>query len=102
MAKNFDLSSLKKQPVKKKKVPPIDEVVSAIHKEESRSVATEKRVARKRKHTVKKAQEEEIKESLKRITLDLPASLHTKLKIKAVREETTIRSFVIDLLEKAL
>ncbi|HMR42181.1 MAG TPA: hypothetical protein PKC40_00030 [Saprospiraceae bacterium] len=87
MAKHIDLSGLKKQPLKKKETPKIEEVVSAIHKE----AATEK-----------SEMEEENKEPVKRITLDLPASLHTKLKIRAVQEQITIRSFVIDILEQIL
>lgn len=86
MAKHIDLSGLKKQPLKKKETPKIEEVVSAIHKE-----------------AIPMDESSDLeKEPVKRITLDLPASLHTKLKMRAVQEQITIRSFVIDILEQIL
>ncbi|MCB0661383.1 MAG: hypothetical protein KDC24_01480 [Saprospiraceae bacterium] len=102
MAKQFDLSGLKKQPVKKATKPKVDDVVKAIHKEEEEQTRKQpiKTVTKKVEPVV--IIEEEEKEPLKRVTLDLPASLHTKLKLKAVHDETTIRNFVIDLLEQAL
>ncbi|MEZ4949691.1 MAG: hypothetical protein R2879_14735 [Saprospiraceae bacterium] len=96
MAKQFDLSGLKKTPVKKTPQPKIDKVVEAIHKEE------EKAIKRAEKKIEPVYEDEEDKEPLKRVTLDLPASLHTKLKLRAVHDETTIRNFVIELLEAAL
>lgn len=104
MAKQFDLSGLKKQPVKKASKPKVDDVVKAIHREEEKSYQNEKEKKsappNKEKKMVNRVEEE--KEVLKRVTLDLPASLHTKLKLRAVHDETTIRNFVIELLEEAL
>jgi predicted HicB family RNase H-like nuclease len=104
MAKQFDLSGLKKQPVKKANKPKVDDVVKAIHKEEESSYKEEevKKVTPKNKEKKVSDRVEEDKEVLKRVTLDLPASLHTKLKLRAVHDETTIRNFVIELLEDAL
>ena len=103
MAKQFDLSGLKKQPVKKATKPKVDDVVKAIHQEEERAQKETVTVKAKKKEVKPVAEEVvEEKESLKSVTLDLPASLHTKLKLKAVRDETTIRNFVIELLEQAL
>lgn len=103
MAKEFDLSGLKKQPVKKASKPKMDDVIKAIHKDETDTYREEKKEIAKKEQPKRVVQpQEEEKEALKRVTLDLPASLHTKLKLKAVRDETTIRNFVIDLLEDAL
>lgn len=83
MAKQIDLSGLKKQPLKKQLHTKVEEVVNAIHRES-------------------RALEEDSKEPIKRITLDLPASLHTKLKLRTVTEQTTIRNFVLQILEQVL
>lgn len=100
MAKSFDLSGLKKSPLKKKSnASPKKEdlIVDAIHQEEE-VVKPPKRITKKviKKPVIQK------KESVKRVTLDLPASLHTKLKMYAVTNETTIRRVVIELLEQVL
>lgn len=81
MAKQIDLSGLKKQPIKKTAASKVEEVVHAIH------------------HMPEPVEE---KEALKRITLDLPASLHTRLKLRTVQEQTTIRNFVLQILEQVL
>jgi predicted HicB family RNase H-like nuclease len=87
MAKHIDLSGLKKQPMKKHTSPKVEEVITAIHKT---------------KAAYPEPEPEEQYEPIKRVTLDLPASLHTRLKLRAVHSQTTIRNFVIALLEDAL
>jgi hypothetical protein len=81
MAKQIDLSGLKKQPIKKTSAPKIEDVVHAIHR------------------TPEPVEEKEV---IKRITLDLPASLHTRLKLRTVQEQTTIRNFVLQIIEQVL
>lgn len=41
-------------------------------------------------------------EAVKRITLDLPASIYKTIKIKNLEEETTMRIYFIDLAKKDL
>ncbi len=112
MAKKIDLSGLRKKPIKKKApVAPKkdDQIVEAIHKEEE--IVVQKVV--KPQPVVKEETKKPIpkvvleipvpeKEPVKRVTLDLPLELHTKLKIYAVTNQTTIRKFVINLLEQVL
>lgn len=110
MAKKIDLSGLRKKPIKRKA--PIapkkdDQIVEAIHKEEvvKKVIIPEPVVKQEVKKPVPKVVLEipvPEKEPLKRVTLDLPLELHTKLKIYAVTNQTTIRKFVIDLLEQVL
>lgn len=113
MAKKIDLSGLRKKPIKKKApVTPKkdDQIVEAIHKEEEvvQKVIEPQPVMKKeikRPKTIPKVVLEipvPEKEPVKRVTLDLPLELHTKLKIYAVTNQTTIRKFVIDLLEQVL
>jgi len=42
------------------------------------------------------------REDIKRLTFDMPASLHAKLKIYAVRENKTMGEVIIDLLKEEL
>ena len=107
MAKKIDLSGLRKKPVKKKTAttPKKDDlIVEAIHKE--KEVVAPQPVIKKdiKKPAPKVVYEVEVPEKapVKRVTLDLPVDLHTKLKIYAVTNQTTIRKFVIELLEQVL
>ena len=114
MAKKFDLSGLRKKPLKKKTASTTkkdDYIVEAIHNVEEEVVAPVvpqkapvKRVAKRPAPRPKVVYEEPVKEKepVKRVTLDLPLELHTKLKIYAVTNQTTIRKFVIELLEEVL
>jgi hypothetical protein len=45
---------------------------------------------------------EEEKEPLKRMTIDLPKSLHTRLKIDSTRRGIYMREHIIELIEKSL
>lgn len=40
------------------------------------------------------------REDIKRLTFDMPASLHAKLKIYAVKENKTMGDIIIDLLKE--
>lgn len=109
MAKKIDLSGLRKKPVKKKAntAPKKDDlIVEAIHKEEVPEVIAPQPAVRKtiKKPVPKVVYEVEVPEKVpvKRVTLDLPVHLHTKLKLHAVTNQTTIRKFVIELLEEVL
>jgi len=114
MAKKFDLSGLRKKPLKKKtaSTKKDDYIVEAIHNaeevEEPKVVvpkkAPVKKVAKRPAPRPKVVYQEPVreKEPVKRVTLDLPLELHTKLKIYAVTNQTTIRKFVIELLEEVL
>ncbi len=110
MAKKFDLSGLRKQPLKKKtaSTKKDDYIVEAIHQAEEEVVAPPppvvKKVAKRPAPRPKVVYQEVIpeKQPVKRVTLDLPLELHTKLKIYAVTNQTTIRKFVIELLEEVL
>jgi hypothetical protein len=42
------------------------------------------------------------REDIKRLTFDMPASLHAKLKIHAVRENKTMGDVIIELLKEEL
>jgi hypothetical protein len=48
------------------------------------------------------ALEEVIKEKTKRLNVDIPAGLHTRLKMRAVEEGTSIRIIMANLLESYL
>lgn len=110
MAKKFDLSGLRKQPLKKKtaSTKKDDYIVEAIHQAEEKVIPppppVAKKVAKRPVPRPKVVYQEVIpeKEPVKRVTLDLPLELHTKLKIYAVTNQTTIRKFVIELLEEVL
>ena len=113
MAKKFDLSGLRKQPLKKKtaSTKKDDYIVEAIHSAEEEAVVVPKKAPVKKvakrpapRPLPKVVYEEPVreKEPVKRVTLDLPLELHTKLKIYAVTNQTTIRKFVIELLEEVL
>lgn len=111
MAKKIDLSGLRKQPLKKKtaSTKTDDYIVEAIHKEEEKAkVPVQKKRVVKRPTPRAVPQPEVIyepaieKPPVKRVTLDLPLELHTKLKMYAVTNQTTIRKFVIELLEEVL
>ncbi len=71
----------------------VKEKVEAIHKDETK----EPKTLIKTKKTKVVEKEENV-----RITIDLPKSLHKKLKLHAVMNEITIREFVVGLLEKQL
>lgn len=80
MAKSIDLSGLKRQPVARPTAPTVELAVKTIHEQEE------------------KAAVETPKEKIVRITVDLPEDVHTTLKLHSVRNRTTIRQLVIDLL----
>ena len=42
------------------------------------------------------------KEEITRITVDLPASLHTQMKMRLFSRRMTIRKYIVDLIEKDL
>jgi mannose-1-phosphate guanylyltransferase len=81
MAKSIDLSGLKRQPVARPAAPTVELAVKTIHEQEEKA-----------------AVEVVPKEKIVRITVDLPEDVHTTLKLHSVRNRTTIRQLVIDLL----
>lgn len=122
MAKKIDYSKLdlgSKKPVKKveKPVDP-DEAVAKIHTETPAAPVIEEKVekaqpvreesrgvvqpaVRSQAKSVKPAETaaEEMEER-KRITIDLPSSLHMELRIKNLREGMTLREYVIRLIKQ--
>ena len=74
------------QPEEDNTVDVIEAAVEQIHKEEEpEEKATPKKQKRARKQ-----------EPVKRITFDLPASLHKKIKIHCVREGVPLKEFLLD------
>lgn len=91
MAKSIDLSGLKRKPVKRPEPVNVDEVVKTIHKSEVSP-----------KEPVPVEEDPKEKQRNVRITVDLPEDLHMELKLRSIREKTTIRKYVIGLLEEKL
>lgn len=98
--KNFDVSKLAlqaKKPLAQTEEEDnnedvIEAAVEEIHKEEEpEAEATPKKQKRARK-----------KEPVKRITFDLPASLHKKIKIHCVREGVPLKEFLLDCVVKEI
>lgn len=92
MAKSIDLSGLKRKPVKRPDPVNVDEVVKTIHEKEE--------VPKTSPLPEKEAPKEKLRNV--RITVDLPEDLHMELKLRSIREKTTIRKYVIGLLEEKL
>jgi len=91
----LDLSLGRKRPIKKttakaKKVDS-DEVVKKIHPE---TVA--------KAPTTAKPKVEVPQEPTKRVTLDIPVSLHKRIKMHVFAEETTMKKYFLELAEKNL
>ena len=101
--KKIDTSKLKlgvkrsvKKTTTKAKAIDNDEVVKKIHKEETKakasSAATQKAVPKK--------EEVVAKENTKRVTLDIPVSLHKRIKMHVFNIETTMKKYFLELAEK--
>jgi len=104
-------STLKKKvelkPAVSKDIDNIEEKVAKIHSKEPKAVETAPKVAEQkvstisrtpaRKPSVKKPAKP-AKEEMKRLTIDIPKSLHRKLKSKTADEEVSIK----DLLNKLI
>ncbi|MFK8004923.1 MAG: hypothetical protein AB8H03_01070 [Saprospiraceae bacterium] len=93
----LDLNLGKKRPIKKatnrtKKVDS-DEVIKKIHPEA---------VAATPKTTPIKVKEVVPAEPTKRVTLDIPVSLHKKIKMHVFELETTMKKYFLELAEKDL
>lgn len=93
----LDLSLGRKRPIKKtvtksKKVDS-DEVVKKIHPEAA-VVAP--------KSTPPKTKEVAPQDPTKRVTLDIPVSLHKKIKMHVFELETTMKKYFLELAEKDL
>ncbi|PCJ31804.1 MAG: hypothetical protein COA99_16890 [Moraxellaceae bacterium] len=93
----LNLSLGKKRPIKKtttrtKKVDS-DEVVKKIHPE----VGSKTRVS-----TPVKPRMETPSEPTKRVTLDIPVSLHKRIKMNVFDMETTMKKYFLELAEKDL
>ncbi len=76
----------------------VKEKVEALHQKETK-ITTK---TSKKKTNVSNKKKESIKEENVRITIDLPKSLHKKLKLYAVMNEITIREYVLGILDKSL
>lgn len=66
----------------------------------SKAITTDKidKIAR----TIDKVSVEDQKEKNTRITLDIPQSIYKKMKFKTFEESMTLRSYVLDLINKDL
>ena len=83
---------IKKAPTKVKKVDS-DEVIKKIHPEVV--AATPKPIPAKAKEVVPQ-------EPTKRVTLDIPVSLHKQIKMHVFELETTMKKYFLELAEKDL
>lgn len=119
--KNIDMSKLtlgSAKPIVKKTSTVGDEAVAKIHAKEA-AVAPAQQVVAERMEVIKqepvkqpvksvdvkrKAKKKTVtnKKDLVRITVDLHKPMHKKIKIKALHQETSIRDYIIGLIEKDL
>jgi hypothetical protein len=91
-----------------KNVEAVKEKVEALHESEIKPVsraATEivtdtKETQKKPPIALKKGNKNN--ERVIRITVDTPKEIHTKLKIRAMETETTLRDYIVDLIRKDL
>lgn len=100
-------STLKKKielkPVVSKDIDNIEEKVAKIHSNEPKVEESTIKPVPEKIHTLKaparkKIVKEQEKEEMKRLTIDIPKSLHRKLKSKTVEEDVSIK----DLLNKLI
>ena len=119
--KNIDMSKLtlgSAKPIVKKTATVGDAAVAKIHSKEvatapAKQVVTERMEVVKQEpvpqavksvETKRKAKKKTVtnKKDLVRITVDLHKPMHKKIKIKALHQETSIRDYIIGLIEKDL
>ena len=48
------------------------------------------------------AKADSVQEPVKKLIVEIPLSLHTRLKIKAIQENTTIKKIVCDILQEQI
>ena len=104
LSKNQEPKLAEKIPLKKKTkdVTEVAKKVAMIHQEDSQasegSAQVDKPAAKKKAAPKVKAKPEK----LVRLTIDTPASIHRKLKIRSIEKGLSMRDYILRLLEKEL
>ena len=83
----------------------IKQQVAEIHGDPEPAKPAPKAAAKEptpKKDTVSRKTEPAAPERQVRITIDMPASLHKAMKIKAITDNTTIRRYILTMIEKDL
>ena len=104
----FGIGSTLKKKIELKTTAPkdiadIQEKVAKIHSEElEKPIRAKAKTTQKRKSAAKSSKTAEVaeKEEMKRLTIDIPKSLHRKLKSKTAEEDISIKDLLNGLIAK--